>query len=188
MTGAPSSRTSITARYRCSTTPSSTSTRLPSPRSAVDRSETDQARKTGNQVGVSPTYRNYCRPATGTASANCRPGTGTKVSSIYRTRTGHCGPFCPSKCPSGHAKALLPKTGKGPLTCGAPLRNRTVDLLLTMGIQQVHGCPTLTLSILLAGITVHSGAYGSCWLSGSCPPVCPPRTVDWHHGQPASTR
>ena len=30
---------------------------------------------------------NYCRPATGTASANCRPGTRTEVSSIYRART-----------------------------------------------------------------------------------------------------
>jgi hypothetical protein len=31
---------------------------------------------------------NYCRPATGTASANCRPGTRTEMSSIYRARTG----------------------------------------------------------------------------------------------------
>ncbi len=30
---------------------------------------------------------NYCRPATGTASANCRPGTRTKMSSIYQART-----------------------------------------------------------------------------------------------------
>ena len=30
---------------------------------------------------------NYCRPATGTASANCRPGTRTEMSSIYRART-----------------------------------------------------------------------------------------------------
>ena len=43
--------------------------------------------KPGNQFGVSPAYRNYCQPATGTASANCRPGTRTKVSSIYRDRT-----------------------------------------------------------------------------------------------------
>jgi hypothetical protein len=43
--------------------------------------------KLGNQFGVSPTYRNYCQPATGTASANCRQGTRTKVSSIYRDRT-----------------------------------------------------------------------------------------------------
>ena len=41
----------------------------------------------GNQGGVSPSYRNYCQPATGTASANCHLGTGTKVSGIYRTRT-----------------------------------------------------------------------------------------------------
>ena len=46
----------------------------------------DNARA-GNQFGVSPTYRNYRRPATGTASANCRPGTRTKVSPIYRDRT-----------------------------------------------------------------------------------------------------
>jgi hypothetical protein len=31
--------------------------------------------------------QNYCRPATGTASANCRLGTRTEVSSIYRART-----------------------------------------------------------------------------------------------------
>jgi len=43
--------------------------------------------KPGNQFGVSPTYRNYCQPATGTASANCRQGTRTKMSSIYRYRT-----------------------------------------------------------------------------------------------------
>jgi hypothetical protein len=30
---------------------------------------------------------NYCRPATGPASANCRQGTRTEVSSIYRART-----------------------------------------------------------------------------------------------------
>ena len=41
----------------------------------------------GNQAGVSPTYRNYCRPPTGTASATRRPGTGTKVSMINRNRT-----------------------------------------------------------------------------------------------------
>jgi hypothetical protein len=41
--------------------------------------------KPGNLFGVSPTYRNYCQPATGTASAKCRPGTRTTVSSIYRT-------------------------------------------------------------------------------------------------------
>ena len=34
--------------------------------------------------GVSPTYRNDCRPPTGTASATCRPRTGTNVSTIYR--------------------------------------------------------------------------------------------------------
>jgi hypothetical protein len=44
-------------------------------------------RKTGSQSGMSPSYRNYCQPATGTASATCRPGTGTTVSSIYRDRT-----------------------------------------------------------------------------------------------------
>ncbi len=43
--------------------------------------------KAGNHHGVSPTYRNYCRLPTRTASATCRPGAGTKVSSIYRDRT-----------------------------------------------------------------------------------------------------
>jgi len=46
--------------------------------------------KPGNQFGVSPAYRNYCQPATGTVSANCRPGTRTKVFSIYRARTYRC--------------------------------------------------------------------------------------------------
>jgi hypothetical protein len=50
-----------------------------------DRSKAPE--KAGNQFGVSPSYRNYCQPATGTASANCRPGTRTTVSSIYRDRT-----------------------------------------------------------------------------------------------------
>ncbi len=45
------------------------------------------AMSSGNQFGVSPSYRNYCQPATGTASANCRPGTRTKMSSMYRTHT-----------------------------------------------------------------------------------------------------
>src|SRR5581483_4101981 len=43
--------------------------------------------KTANQFGVSPSYRNYCQPATGTPSATCRPGTGTVVSIINRNRT-----------------------------------------------------------------------------------------------------
>jgi hypothetical protein len=52
--------------------------------------------KAGNQRGVPRTYRNYCRPPTGTASATCRPGTGTKVSSIYRDRTTLRGPVPPT--------------------------------------------------------------------------------------------
>lgn len=44
-------------------------------------------RKARNQDGVPPKNPNYCRPATGTASANCHPGTRTEVSSIYRDRT-----------------------------------------------------------------------------------------------------
>lgn len=54
------------------------------PVTAAKRTECSKA---GNQFGVSPTYRNYCQPATGTASANCRQGTRTKVPSIYRSRT-----------------------------------------------------------------------------------------------------
>ena len=47
----------------------------PSLRSASDRSEANRTLKAGNQRGVSRTYRTYCRPPTGTASATCRPGT-----------------------------------------------------------------------------------------------------------------
>ena len=38
----------------------------------------------------------------------------------------------PLKVPLRMTEGPLPGAGKGPLTCGAPLRNRTVDLLLTM--------------------------------------------------------
>jgi hypothetical protein len=48
----------------------------PSLRPLGDRRQANRMPKAGNQHGVSPTNRNYCRPATG-----------TKVSSIYRTRT-----------------------------------------------------------------------------------------------------
>jgi hypothetical protein len=36
------------------------------------------------------------------------------------------------KVPLRMREGPLPGTGRGPLTCGAPLRNRTVDLLLTI--------------------------------------------------------
>ena len=67
--------------------------------------------KAGNQRGVSRTYRNYCRPPTGTASATCRPGTGTKVSSIYRDRTRRLAAEPLSPCvncrsPEGDCKIL----------------------------------------------------------------------------------
>jgi hypothetical protein len=67
---------------------------------------------------VSRTYRNYCRPAAGTASATCRPGTGTQVSTDGQVIFKGI-----SDCPEEPSDLLL---------CGAPLRNRTVDLLLTM--------------------------------------------------------
>src|SRR5262249_4757763 len=55
----------------------------------LDRSKAPGTRnaETGRQFEVSPSYRNYCQPATGTASATCRPGTGITVSSIYRDCT-----------------------------------------------------------------------------------------------------
>src|SRR6185312_14551501 len=71
VTEAPSSSTSSTARYRCSTTPSSTSTPGPSRRDQpVIAAKRQEYGKPGNQFGVSPIYRNYCQAPTGTASAN----------------------------------------------------------------------------------------------------------------------
>jgi hypothetical protein len=105
-------------------------------------------RENRNQFGVSPSYRNYCQPATGTASANCRPGTGTTVSSIYRDRTNSQRP----ERRSTDGQVILKRTSarsEGPsdlLLCGAPLRNRTVDLLLTIDLCCV-------LSSQLGGLT-----------------------------------
>ena len=81
-----------------------------------------------NQAGVSPTYQNYCQPATGTASANCRPGTGTKVSMINRNRTqrGLLHRESDAADSGGYIRT------KEPDLPGAPLRNRTVDLLVTI--------------------------------------------------------
>jgi hypothetical protein len=59
---------------------------------------------TGNQFGVSPSYRNYCQPATRTASAICRLGTGTKVSMISRNRTQK-----PVRAHHGHGGERAPR-------------------------------------------------------------------------------
>jgi len=49
---------------------------------------------------VSPTYRNDCRPPTGTASATCQPGTGTPVSSMNRRSTRpRATPMAPTMAP-----------------------------------------------------------------------------------------
>jgi hypothetical protein len=83
------SRTSRTASYRCSTTPSSTSTTAGplNPWQPTATAKRPRSAQLGSSIGVSPTYRNRCRTPTGTASTTCRPGTGTNVSSIYRART-----------------------------------------------------------------------------------------------------
>jgi len=62
-------------------------TRLPPPRPLMDAAKRPKRRKARNQDGVSPSNPDYCRPATGTASANCRLGTRTEMSSIYRDHT-----------------------------------------------------------------------------------------------------
>lgn len=49
--------------------------------------EAESEIKTGAPTRSVASYRNYCQPATRTASTNCQPGTGTQVSSIYRDRT-----------------------------------------------------------------------------------------------------
>src|SRR6266702_1952098 len=49
------------------------------------------------------------------------------------------GDLAPQRPPAAHQEQSAPDP-KPPLTCGAPLRNRTVDLLLTMG----HTDPRLT--------------------------------------------
>ena len=61
----------------------------------------------GNLCGVPPTYRDYCRPAAGTASAACRPRTGTKMSSSYRGRTqDHRQPWLPVWLPAASATII----------------------------------------------------------------------------------
>jgi hypothetical protein len=85
--------TPSTARYRCSTTPRSTGTPGPLPAiSPLIAGKRPGQLKAGNHHGVSPTYRRYCRPTAGTASATCRPGTGIEMSSIYRDRTDKIAP------------------------------------------------------------------------------------------------
>jgi hypothetical protein len=59
----------------------------PSLRPPIDHRQAPRQPKAGNSHGVSCSYRNYCRPPTGTASATCHPGTGTHVSMINRNRT-----------------------------------------------------------------------------------------------------
>jgi hypothetical protein len=97
---------------------------------------------------VSRTYRNYCRPPTGTASATCRPGTGTQVSSIYRARTNSLRPERRSTDGQVILEAISdwPEEPSDLLLCGAPLRNRTVDLLLTMDHQRVPESPVASLN------------------------------------------
>gem|GEM_PF-6373067 len=69
VTGRPSSRTSSTARYRCSTTPSSTSIRRPPHHDQADRSEADSTQKNRQPARsvahlpelLSASYRNRVR-------------------------------------------------------------------------------------------------------------------------------
>jgi hypothetical protein len=45
----------------------------------------------------------------------------------------------PIKVPLKTREGPLPGAGKGPVSCGAPLRNRTVDLLLTISTLRCNG-------------------------------------------------
>ena len=130
VTAAPS-RTSSTARYRCSTTPSSTSITGPL-RGDHETTEGTAPTPAGNtKPEVSPTYRNRCRPATGTASANCHPGAGTNVSTIYRdshrppeserTRNG------PTRCTAGRAGSPFPQVRAEPARGLEPRTARLQD-------------------------------------------------------------
>ena len=91
VTLAPSLSTSSTARYGCSTSPSSTSIAglLPG-----DGSHTHQEKATPEQVELSARNRGHCRPPTGAASQNCQPPTGATVSSINRDRTASTQALC----------------------------------------------------------------------------------------------
>ena len=68
--------------------------------------------------GVSPTYRNDCRPPTGTASANCRPRTGTNVSTIYRARTSANDVAFHGQITVKRSRGMITKPVIMPLTCG----------------------------------------------------------------------
>ena len=62
-------------------------TRLPPCDQPVIAGKRTERLKAGNQHEVSPTNRNYCRPATRTTSANCHQEPEPMFSN-YRVRTG----------------------------------------------------------------------------------------------------
>jgi hypothetical protein len=59
---------------------------------------------------------------------------------ISNTTSGNLSP----KVSPRKRKDPPPEPGKGPVTCGAPLRNRTVDLLLTMQANYVRLYPAVS--------------------------------------------
>jgi hypothetical protein len=63
------------------------------------------------------------------------------------------------------------------LTCGAPLRNRTVDLLLTMDRQKVAASAVCLLNRLDTGWRWLPLATTSPSLAAFCPPKCPPNDL-----------
>jgi hypothetical protein len=73
-----------TARYRCSTTASSTNIRGPPSRSDTTKESAVSASASGQ---VSRRNRTHCRAGPEQASRNCHPPTETQVSSINRRRT-----------------------------------------------------------------------------------------------------
>ena len=87
VTLAPSLSTSSTALYRCSTSPSSTST-VPTSLVAGNNAHSEGVWVCLDaDAQVSCRYRRDCRPGTGAASEKCQPGTGATVSTMNRSRT-----------------------------------------------------------------------------------------------------
>jgi hypothetical protein len=117
--------------YRCSSVLSPARprphTRLPSPRPPMEPRRSDQRGRKPVPERVSSLRASYRCAATGTASAYCRPGTRTEMSSIYRTRTCQAKVSWPRNGPP-----TAPEMPEFASATWSPLRNRTVDLLLTM--------------------------------------------------------
>ncbi|CAN5915859.1 hypothetical protein BH23ACT10_BH23ACT10_08040 [soil metagenome] len=106
------------------------------PASLAETDVDDATAKNGvaDETGVSDTYRNHCRPATGPASRNCHPPTGATVSSMYRDSTrldvANVASWLRSQPPK-----LQPPGFSEPLTCGFAVElrgNRTPDLFHAM--------------------------------------------------------